>query len=44
VYPPTVMEMLNGFTPTRTPAKSLEEVLLEKKGIKGDQINQVIFR
>ena len=38
------MEMLNGFTPTATPAKSLEEVLLEKRGIKGDQIDQVIFR
>ena len=38
------MEMLNGFTPTATPAKSLEEVLLEKRGIKGDQIDQVICR
>jgi hypothetical protein len=38
------MEMLNGFTPAAPPAKSLEEVLLEKRGIKGDQIDQVIFR
>ena len=32
------------MTPTATPAKSIEEVLSEKKGIKGGQIDQVIFR
>jgi hypothetical protein len=43
VFPPSVLRHFTKFAPL-TPSQNLAELILEKRGITPDQIDQVIFR